>query len=117
MLNSLLKIPQAAKGLTANPKIGHNMTAILGVKPGSLNFQQLMTSSLGVFLDSHKKGVTPLSFLNSMTKQLADFSPSGLGRSESLSIKQIVQSFKEQAGKSQKPLAFQINSKSLGKIQ
>ncbi|MCH8955207.1 flagellar hook-length control protein FliK [candidate division KSB1 bacterium] len=74
-----------------------------------------MNSRLGA-LNSHKNGAASLSFLNSMTKQFADFSPRDLGHSELLSIKQIVQSFKTQAGKSQKPLVFQFNSKSLGKI-
>jgi len=116
MLNSLPKIPKTAKDLAASPKIGHNMAATLGVKRGSLNFQQLMTSSLGVLPNSHKKGTASLSFLNSMAKQFADFRARGLEHSELLSIKQVAQSFKEQAGKSQKPLAFQYNSKFLGKI-
>lgn len=116
MLNSLPKIPKTAKDLAASPKIGHNMAATLGVKRGSLNFQQLMTSSLGVLPNSHKKGTASLSFLNSMAKQFADFKARGLEHSELLSIKQVAQSFKEQAGKSQKPLAFQYNSKFLGKI-
>ncbi|TDI83643.1 MAG: flagellar hook-length control protein FliK [Caldithrix sp.] len=116
MLNSLPKIPKTAKDPAASPKIGHNMAATLGVKRGSLNFQQLMTSSLGVLPNSHKKGTASLSFLNSMAKQFADFKARGLEHSELLSIKQVAQSFKEQAGKSQKPLAFQYNSKSLGKI-
>ena len=116
MLNSLPKIPKTAKDLAASPKIGHNMAATLGVKRGSLNFQQLMTSSLGGLPNSHKKGTASLSFLNSMAKQFADFRARGLEHSELLSIKQVAQSFKEQAGKSQKPLAFQYNSKFLGKI-
>ena len=115
MLSSFLKISNTAEGLTASPKISHDLPATLGVKPSSLNFQQLMNSRLGA-LNSHKNGAASLSFLNSMTKQFADFSPRGLGHSELLSIKQIVQSFKTQAGKSQKPLVFQFNSKSLGKI-
>jgi len=116
MLNSLLKISNTAKGLTVSPEIGHNILATLGAKPGSLNFQQLMTSSLGGLPNSHKKGTASLSFLNSMTKPFADFNPLGSEHSELRSIKQIVQSFKEQAGKSQKPLAFQYNSKFLGNI-
>ncbi|MCH7754000.1 hypothetical protein IH970_02590, partial [candidate division KSB1 bacterium] len=116
MLNSLPKIPKTAKDLAASPKIGHNMAATLGVKRGSLNFHQLMTSSLGGLPNSHKKGTASLSFLNSMAKQFADFRARGLEHSELLSIKQVAQSFKEQAGKSQKPLAFQYNSKFLGKI-
>ncbi|MCH7755894.1 flagellar hook-length control protein FliK [candidate division KSB1 bacterium] len=115
MLSSFLKISNTAEGLTASPKISHDLPATLGVKPSSLNFQQLMNSRLGA-LNSHKNGAASLSFLNSMTKQFADFSPRDLGHSELLSIKQIVQSFKTQAGKSQKPLVFQFNSKSLGKI-
>ena len=115
MLSSFLKISNTAEGLTASPKISHDLPATLGVKPSSLNFQQLMNSRLGA-LNSHKNGAASLSFLNSMTKQFADFSPRGLGHSELFSIKQIVQSFKTQAGKSQKPLVFQFNSKSLGKI-
>ncbi len=116
MLNSFFKIANAAEGLTANQKTGHVLLATLGAKTGSLNFQQLMTSSLRVFPNSQTKVAAPLSFLNSKAKQFADFSPRGLGHSELLSIKQIVQSFKTQAGKSQKPLVFQFNSKSVGKI-
>ncbi len=114
MLNSLFKISNPAKGLTPNLKTALGLPETLGMKPDTLNFQQLMSSRLAAV--NHKNGVASLSFLNPMTKQFAHFSPHGFGNSELFSIKQAVQGLKAQADKSQKPLAFQFNSKSLGRI-